>query len=225
MRDGFILHEKTMRQIARLEPDDTAFLINCLIEYYNTGHVDIDKAQTFSVAVAVVLEDAIERMAADTEAYEKTSKSRSEAGKAGADARWHKNSKEMANDSKRMASDSKAMPSDNKNAVSVSVSDSVSVNKRERRFTPPSPTEVRAYCDEGGYTNVDEYAFVDFYTAKGWKVGSQPMKDWKAAVRNWNRREEKSKKPPDRKTAFHNFPQRSDPDSKDLVQQLIAAQH
>ncbi len=56
------------------------------------------------------------------------------------------------------------------------------------RFTPPTVDEVRAYCAERG-NNVDAQRFVDFYVSKGWKVGKSPMKDWKAAVRNWERGE------------------------------------
>ena len=54
--------------------------------------------------------------------------------------------------------------------------------EKRKRFTPPSVGEVGAYVDEKQY-NVDPEAFVDFYASKGWKVGNQPMKDWKAAVR------------------------------------------
>ena len=36
---------------------------------------------------------------------------------------------------------------------------------------------------------MDGQAFMDFYASKGWRVGNQPMKDWKAAVRNWARRD------------------------------------
>ena len=39
---------------------------------------------------------------------------------------------------------------------------------------------------------MDAERFVDYYTANGWKVGKNPMKDWKAAVRNWERKD-----PPD----------------------------
>lgn len=38
---------------------------------------------------------------------------------------------------------------------------------------------------------VDPQRFVDFYASKGWKVGKEPMKDWKAAVRNWANRDKK----------------------------------
>ena len=40
-----------------------------------------------------------------------------------------------------------------------------------------------------GYTHVDANRFVDFYSAKGWMVGKSKMKDWKAAVRNWERQD------------------------------------
>lgn len=55
-----------------------------------------------------------------------------------------------------------------------------------KRFTPPTVAEVRAYCQERG-NNVDAERFVDYYTSNGWKVGKNPMKDWKAAVRTWER--------------------------------------
>lgn len=57
---------------------------------------------------------------------------------------------------------------------------------RAARFTPPTVDEVRDYCRERG-NFVDAECFVDFYTAKGWKVGKSPMKDWKAAVRTWEK--------------------------------------
>lgn len=57
-----------------------------------------------------------------------------------------------------------------------------------RRFTPPTVDEVAAYCRERGNA-VDAQRFVDFYASKGWKVGSSGMKDWRAAVRNWERQD------------------------------------
>ena len=56
-------------------------------------------------------------------------------------------------------------------------------NKR-KRFTPPSLGEVSEYIKSKGYS-VDASAFIDFYTSKGWMVGSNKMKDWKASVRTW----------------------------------------
>ncbi len=57
------------------------------------------------------------------------------------------------------------------------------------RFVPPKVEEVRSYCQENGYLAVDPERFINFYQSKGWKVGKESMKDWKAAVRNWNSRD------------------------------------
>lgn len=51
-------------------------------------------------------------------------------------------------------------------------------------FNPPTVEEVREYCTERGNA-VDPEAFVDFYASKGWMIGKNKMKDWKAAVRTW----------------------------------------
>ena len=58
---------------------------------------------------------------------------------------------------------------------------------RETRFSPPSLSEVQAYISERG-SAVDAQQFVDFYASKGWMVGKNRMKDWKAAVRTWEKR-------------------------------------
>ena len=56
--------------------------------------------------------------------------------------------------------------------------------RRENRFVPPTQDEIDAYCQETGIY-VEASRFVDYYTSIGWKVGKNPMKDWKAAVRSW----------------------------------------
>lgn len=59
-------------------------------------------------------------------------------------------------------------------------------NSNNRRFTPPTITEVQEYIEEKNYS-VDAERFIDYYTANGWMVGKNHMKDWKATVRNWER--------------------------------------
>lgn len=53
-------------------------------------------------------------------------------------------------------------------------------------FEKPSFEEVEAYCQERA-NDVDPQAWLDFYTSNGWRVGRNPMKDWQAAVRTWER--------------------------------------
>lgn len=67
-------------------------------------------------------------------------------------------------------------------------STNVDEKKTAKRFIVPSLDDVKAYIQEKGYT-VDAGRFVDYYTSKGWKVGTSPMKDWRAAVNGWQRRE------------------------------------
>ncbi len=70
-------------------------------------------------------------------------------------------------------------------------------NKESSRFAPPSLEDVRAYCSERN-NSVDPQRFIDFYESKGWMVGKNKMKDWKAAVRTWEQRDNgKSKKEDD----------------------------
>jgi hypothetical protein len=59
-----------------------------------------------------------------------------------------------------------------------------------RAFSPPTQDEVVNELNKNldDFTAMAEAAkFVDFYSSNGWKVGKNPMKDWKSAVRNWVR--------------------------------------
>lgn len=65
--------------------------------------------------------------------------------------------------------------------------------EKSKRFYPPTIDEVKQYCEERK-NNIDPMAFIDFYSSKGWMIGKNRMKDWKAAVRTWERkRKEQSK--------------------------------
>lgn len=52
------------------------------------------------------------------------------------------------------------------------------------KFTPPTADEVKAYMQEQAMDDLSD-KFVNFYAAKGWQIGKNKMKDWKAAVRTW----------------------------------------
>lgn len=60
--------------------------------------------------------------------------------------------------------------------------------KSDNRFSPPTLEEIKSYIQEKGYS-VDAERFFDFYESKGWYVGKNKMKDWKAAIRTWTKRE------------------------------------
>lgn len=59
---------------------------------------------------------------------------------------------------------------------------------RAKRFLPPSLDEVKNYCKHRN-NGIDAEYFIDFYTSKNWMIGKNKMKDWKAAVRTWEKKE------------------------------------
>lgn len=63
--------------------------------------------------------------------------------------------------------------------------------KGSSHFQKPSLDDIRAYCISRG-NNVDPEQFLNFYESKGWMVGKTPMRDWRAAIRTWEKRENDS---------------------------------
>ena len=122
--------------------------------------------------------------------YSLTVEARREAGRKGAEKRWNQNSKTMDANSKN----SKCHNANGKN--SLYKSDSVSDKKENiekkngdaiKRFKAPTIEQAKEYFADKGYMESEAERFVDHFTANGWKVGKSPMKDWKAAARNWMR--------------------------------------
>ena len=67
-------------------------------------------------------------------------------------------------------------------------------------FNKPTTFEVQDYCTLRN-NNIDAEAFIDFYESKGWMVGKNKMKDWKSAVRTWEKRKDRNNNNNDRSTA------------------------
>lgn len=103
-------------------------------------------------------------------------------------------------------------PSDNQTITKAkpkekdNVNDNVNDNNK-KTFTPPSVSDVSDYCTLNGY-GIDPESFVDFYASKGWMVGKNKMKDWKASVRTWVRSQRQESTAKGSKNQFHNFEQR-----------------
>ena len=108
-----------------------------------------------------------------------------------------------------------AQPTDNQQITNKQPTDNqqITTNKKERSkedkevknkrniFIKPSLEEVTTYINENMFC-VDPDAFYDYYEANGWMVGNRKMKDWKATIRNWDRREQKNKRPKNKELAF-----------------------
>lgn len=90
-------------------------------------------------------------------------------------------------------SDTERHPTTTTSPITTTATSPTTTNKADKppsrhKFSPPTVEDIKAYCRENGYM-VDAERFVDHYASNGWMVGKNKMKDWKAAVRNWSRKD------------------------------------
>ena len=186
-------------------PDEMAgILIKMVLEYAFTGSTNPSNDESIDAMFSMIKIKLDE----DAEAYAEEIKRRSEAGKKGMASRWNdrkitEDNTVITNDNTLITDDNSLITDDNKgyqsitsitDSVSVSVSEYVSDKDKRKKFVRPTLEDVRSYCQERN-NKVDPEAFIDFYESKGWKVGNQPMKDWKSAIRTWERRENNKSSP------------------------------
>ena len=156
-----------------------------------------------------VFEMVLMQFKKDEEKYISNCEAKAKNGKKGAESRWQDDSNTTSENGKngkcyfshneeKTEMAKMAIEEEDKEEVEDKEEEEVEEvptvpKKREarKRFSPPSAAEVREYCRERENA-VDAESFVDFYAAKGWKVGNAPMKDWKAAVRTWEKRESRA---------------------------------
>lgn len=81
------------------------------------------------------------------------------------------------------------------------------VKKSAPRFTPPTLEEVKAYCTERN-NGINAERWFDYYAANGWKIGKNPMKDWKASVRYWEKDNTSVSSQSQKKVSAQNYTQR-----------------
>lgn len=146
----------------------------------------------------VTLEDGIvscHRVMEELQYQADCKQQRSEHGRRAANARWSNaqactGMREHAQECSPMPSDAHdATLPDHTNKKDISLTKVSSISKEgasASRFQKPTVEEVRAYCNER-QNGVDAQSFIDFYESKGWMIGKNHMKDWKAAVRTWER--------------------------------------
>jgi hypothetical protein len=94
-------------------------------------------------------------------------------------------SERIPNESERIPNESERYPKQEQEQEHKQEQE-VKENKTKEKTKKPTLEEVKDYCLERK-NKVDAERFFDYYTSNGWKVGKNPMKDWKATVRNWER--------------------------------------
>jgi hypothetical protein len=108
--------------------------------------------------------------------------------------------------------DNRKIPKNEEELRSINVETFQPIKNKEERiknkentgvFILPTIEEIKLYCIERK-NSVDAQIFIDFYSAKGWMIGKNKMKDWKACVRTWEKSSTPQQKPPTPMADFTN---------------------
>lgn len=73
------------------------------------------------------------------------------------------------------------------NLGSNDIGNTITLTNDEKRFKKPTIEQIQQYIIEKGYVGIDAEHFFSYYESQGWKVGKNPMKNWKMALNTWNR--------------------------------------
>lgn len=183
-KNSFILYHDIRAPLELLTDEQRGKLFLALLDYSERGELPGFDEGALAMAFAFV-RNSIDR---DAAAWESKREKRVEAGrKGGKQTQANRANASFANQDQA----NQAVP------VPVPVPEPVPVNKgtdkprKRSKFTPPSVEDVTRYAHENGLT-LDAGAFCDYYAAKGWTVGNSSMRDWKAAARNWARRDKQT---------------------------------
>jgi len=91
--------------------------------------------------------------------------------------------------------------------INVVIYDNIKIENKSKRFIKPELFEVQNYFEELGSLTEAE-GFYNYYESNGWKVGRNPMKDWKAATRNWIKNAKNYKKNDTTKSSIDHYNER-----------------
>ena len=191
----------TMRPSRKLPMEDRLRLYDAMLDYGETGVVP-----ELEGPLALLWDYFQPQLELDNARYESIRAKRAKAGRLGGLAsQGSKPPEHEPQDGQEEASEAKeAKEANEANTIQSSTvqSNPVQSNPVQLResiaakappaprkgFVPPTQAEIGAYVREAKLT-MDPQEFLDYYTANGWKVGSHAMKDWRAAARNWARKE------------------------------------
>ena len=192
----------TMRPSRKLPMEDRLRLYDAMLDYGETGVVP-----ELEGPLAVLWDYFQPQLELDNARYESIRAKRAKAGRLGGQAcqgsrqpeQEPQDGQEEAREAAEATEATEANEANEANTIQSNPVQSNPVQLREsiaakaspaprKRFVPPSQAEIGAYVREAKLT-MDPQEFLDYYTANGWKVGSHAMKDWRAAARNWARKE------------------------------------
>jgi hypothetical protein len=167
-KKSFVLYCDIIHTIEQLTDEQAGHLFKHVLYYVNDLNPDTD-----NVITKIAFEPIKQQLKRDLVRYEKIR----ERNSLSARMRWDANACErIPNDAKNADNDN-----DNDNDINIVLEQKA---KKPKRFTKPPVDDVRQYMAELNMNDMSQ-RFIDYYESNGWKVGKNPMKDWKAAVRTW----------------------------------------
>ena len=176
----FVLYKDLGPKFSKLSREEKGAILEAIFAFEN----DEDVPEDMPIGAAIAWDFLLPMLQVAQEKYDEISEARAEAGRKGMANRW-KNSKSGSEDNKVITNDNKPITKDKDKDKDIKEREDTIVSSR-KKTTKPSLEEVKAYAIEQAKPDEAEH-FYDYYTANGWKVGKNPMKDWKAAFRNWKR--------------------------------------
>ena len=160
---------------SRLPDADRLRLYDAMMEYGRTG-----TEPEFDGPLGVAWDYVAPVLALDDNRYEQTRAKRSMAGKLSGIARRKKAEETTETDVQTQTNSVQS----NSNQFS---SNQINYYNHKDSFLAPTVEQVRQYAERENLP-LDPTQFVDYYAANGWLLGKRPMRDWKAAARNWARK-------------------------------------
>ena len=206
-KPGVMLYFDVRPCLNRLTDAEQAQLFRAILDYGESG---IDPG--FENRLGLVWDFVKPMIDRDADRYKEIQEKRAMAGSRGGQMKASKSKRNEANRANAsFASDDVAKESNNSKTKQIKPStttttatttatdtttlDCIGAENRptttRQRFQSPSVDDVKNYA-EGKGLSINPEAFVDYYTANGWKVGKNPMRDWKAAVRTWTRKDKEN---------------------------------
>lgn len=193
-KKSFVMYDSWLPLFETLSAEDAGKLMKAICAYRRDP-----ESRPADVHIAAMFEMIRQTMEEDTKKYTETCQKRAEMKRAEWEARKEENktaqkdtsvykctqgktkSTEYESDNEYEYESDNDSEKDNGSPTGTKV-----VGKRAGAFTPPTVAEVQDYCRERS-NNVDPERFVNFYASKGWYIGKNKMKDWRAAVRTWEK--------------------------------------
>lgn len=204
MKPGMILYREEAMMLLMMDDHDAGEAIRLLARRFLFG----DEPETENKKVDDFLKIAMPKLEKDEATYER----KVSAGQAGGEQSASKRQAQRKQTSSTTQAEVKQEPSTSQLNKGTKEQGTIEPGTKEqgivvdaKRFRPPTVQEVAAYCEERG-NGISAERFIDHYSANGWKVGKNSMKDWKAAVRNWEKNEFRTQKPePEMQTHEWNY--------------------